>query len=38
MDKGAWKTMIHGVKKESDTTWQLNSNNNNTYIHSYTHP
>ena len=23
MDRGAWKATVHGVAKESDTTWQL---------------
>ena len=28
MDRGAWRATGHGVTKESDTTWQLNKNNN----------
>ena len=28
MDKGDWQATVHGVTKESDLTWQLNSNNN----------
>ena len=28
MDKGDWQATVHGVAKESDLTWQLNSNNN----------
>ena len=27
MDRGAWQATLHGVAKESDTTYQLNSNN-----------
>ena len=27
VDKGAWRATVHGVAKESDTTYQLNSNN-----------
>ena len=27
MDRGIWQATVHGVTKESDTTWQLNSNN-----------
>ena len=27
MDRGAWQATVHGVAKESDMTWQLNSNN-----------
>ena len=26
-DSGAWEASVHGVAKESDTTWQLNDNN-----------
>ena len=26
-DKGAWQATVHGVAKESDTTWQLKQNN-----------
>ena len=29
MDRGALRATGHGVAKESDMTWQLNSNNNN---------
>ena len=29
MDRGASGATGHGVTKESDMTWQLNSNNNN---------
>ena len=25
MDNGTWQAIIHGVKKGSDTTWQLNN-------------
>ena len=28
MDRGAWRATVHGVTRESDTTWQLNSNKN----------
>ena len=28
MDKGDWQATVHGVAKDSDLTWQLNSNNN----------
>ena len=28
MDRGAWQATVHGVTKESDTTEQLNNNNN----------
>ena len=27
MDRGAWWPTIHGVPKESDTTWQINDAN-----------
>ena len=27
MDRGAWWATAHGVKKELDTTYQLNNNN-----------
>ena len=27
MDRGIWQATVHGVTKELDTTWQLNSNN-----------
>ena len=27
MDRGAWWAIVHGVAKESDTTYQLDSNN-----------
>ena len=27
MDRGAGQAAIHGVSKESDTTWQLNNSN-----------
>jgi len=27
MDRGAWQAIVHGITKESDTTWQLNNNN-----------
>ena len=36
MGRGAWQTTVHGVAKESDTTEQLN-NNNNLHIKSFTH-
>ena len=26
MDRGAWWAVVHGVTKESDTTWRLNNN------------
>ena len=26
-DRGAWQTTVHGVTKESDTTWQVNNSN-----------
>ena len=29
MDRGAWRAIAHGVTKESDTTQQLNDENNN---------
>ena len=32
MDRGAWWATVHGVAKESDTTWQVN-NNNSKFIH-----
>ena len=32
MDRGAWQATVHGVAKESDTTYRLN-NNNNKIIH-----
>ena len=25
MDRGAWLPTVHGVAKESDTTWRLNT-------------
>ena len=28
IDRGAWQATVHGVAKESDTTQQLNNNNN----------
>ena len=28
MDRGAWQATVHEVAKESDTTEQLNNNNN----------
>ena len=28
MDRGAWWATVHGVAKESDTTYQLNNNDN----------
>ena len=27
MDRRAWQATVHGITKEPDTTWQLNSNN-----------
>ena len=32
MDKGSWWTTVHGVAKESDTTYRLNSNNNTSWV------
>ena len=29
---GAWQAIVHGIEKESDTTWRLN---NNKHIHMY---
>ena len=29
MDKGAWQATVHGITKESNTTQQLNTINNN---------
>ena len=29
MDRGAWWATVPGIAKELDTTWQQNSNNNN---------
>ena len=26
MDGGAWRTVVYGVTKESDTIWQLSNN------------
>ena len=34
MDRGAWWATVHGVEKESDRTWQLNSNDIHFFIHS----
>ena len=31
-DRGAWKTAVHGVAKESDMTQQLNNKNIHTYV------
>ena len=31
MDRGAWQVIIHGVTKESDMTWQLNSDDNQNF-------
>ena len=28
MDRGSWQATVHGVTKESDTTEQLNNNEN----------
>ena len=28
MDRKAWRAIVHGVTKESNTTWQLNNSNN----------
>ena len=33
-NRGAWMTTVHGVAKESDSTYQLN-NNSEIYIHIY---
>ena len=27
MNRGAWRATVHGVAKEVDITWQLNTNN-----------
>ena len=27
MDRGVWQAIVHGVAKESDTTYRLNNNN-----------
>ena len=32
MDRGASGATGHGVTKESDMTWQLNSNNNKAHV------
>ena len=29
MDRRAWQAVVHGIAKELDTTWRVNSNNNN---------
>ena len=29
MDRGAWRAIVRGIAKELDTTWRVNSNNNN---------
>ena len=29
MDRGTWRATVHGVTKESNTTWRLNNQNNN---------
>ena len=29
MDRGAWQATVHGVAKESDMTYQLNSSSSN---------
>ena len=29
MDRRAWQAIVHGIAKELDTTWRVNSNNNN---------
>ena len=31
MDRRAWQATVHGVTKELDTTWQLNSNHKPSY-------
>ena len=28
MDRKAWRAIVHGVTKKSNTTWQLNNSNN----------
>ena len=28
MDRKAWRAIVHGVTKESNTTWQLNNSHN----------
>ena len=30
MDRGVWQAIVHGVAKESDTTYRLNNNNKGT--------
>ena len=38
MDRGNWQTTVHGVAKESDTTYQLNNNiNRESTLKLYTH-
>ena len=37
MDRGAWKTVVHRVTKESDTTQRLNTHAH-THTHTHTHP
>ena len=32
MDRGAWWATVHGVTKESDTTWRLKNNNGETRV------
>ena len=33
MDRGAWEAIVHGVAKESDTTWRRNSDS----VHIFTY-
>ena len=33
MDRGAWQATVHGITKESDTTWLNNSNVHILYLH-----
>ena len=32
MDREAWQSTVHGVIEESDTTYQLNNNNNHLLV------
>ena len=35
MDRGAWRAVVHGVTKELDMTYLLNSNNMYIYVYIY---